>query len=302
MKAVLFYEFGDVNQLRYQEAPIPVCGKEEVLVRIRATSVNPIDWKIRSGSVQDRMPVKLPFILGRDVAGDVVENRSAITLFPVGTRVMALGLHSYAQFAVVKATALAKIPDSMELEQAGSLPLILTTGCQLIERAIKPVAGQTLLVTGALGSVGRTAVYVAKQHGVTVLAGVRGSQRKDAAGLGADRVVALDDESEIAELRELDAIADTVGGETITKLFKALKTGGVIGSVVGPLKTTIAKRLRVEAFMAEPDAKRLGELAADVAEGAFSIPIVRSVPLSDVREAQALAEKGKAGGKVVLIP
>ena len=302
MKAVVLHQFGGVETLQYEDAEIPVCGKNEVMVKVRATSVNPIDWKIRSGSAQARMPIEFPYILGRDVSGEVVESHSSITEFPAGTRVIGLAKHTYAEFDAVNSDFLTVIPKNLSFEQAAALPLILTTGAQLIERAVKPEAGQTVLVTGALGSVGRTAVFVAKQHGARVLAGVRSAQRAEAAELGAFQVVALDDEAEIFSLEKLDAIADTVGGETITRLLETLKPGGVVGSVTGPPEGADQYDIRVEAFMAEPDAKRLGELAKDVADGRLVIPIGKTLPLKHIQEAQTLGESGKSGGKIVLIP
>ena len=302
MKAVVIHQYGGVDKLNLEDVAIPVCGKDEVLVRVSATSVNPIDWKVRSGAAKDRMPIQFPYILGRDLAGEVVENALHITEFPAGTRVMALTNHTYAQFLAIKVDALSKIPNELVMEQAGALPLILTTGSQLIERAVKPKAGDTVLVTGALGSVGRTAVYTAKKLGAHVLAGVRSRQKDEAAELGADEVIALDDDTEIAKLHDLDSIADTIGGETITKLFIALKKGGVIGSVVGEPKGASDYDIRVEAFMAKPDPARLSELAAVVARGELKIPISKKLPMTEVQQAHELGESGKAGGKIVLIP
>ncbi len=171
MKAVLLYEYGGAEQLRYEETDRPDYGDNEVLVRVRATSINPVDWKIRSGAAKARMPVEFPAILGRDLAGEVVESGRSVTGFPKGMRVMALANGTYAEYTVAKADVLAPIPEALSFEQAAALPLVTLTGAQLIERAVKPAAGQTVLVTGALGGVGRTAVHVARKHGVRVLAG-----------------------------------------------------------------------------------------------------------------------------------
>jgi NADPH:quinone reductase-like Zn-dependent oxidoreductase len=301
MKAVVLFEYGDVNQLQFRtDWREPAYAPNEVRVRVRATSINPIDWKLRSGAAQKRMPLNLPAILGRDLAGEVVDLGSDVTGFEKGMRVMALANGTYAEYTTVRADVLAPIPDKLSFEQAAALPLVLTTGSQLMERAVQVQPGWKVLVTGALGGVGRTAVHVARKHGAEVLAGVRAEQRQEAAGLGAARVVAIDQEDEIAGLRDLDAIADTVGGDTIGKLLRALKPGGVLGSVLGEPEAAKGKDIQVHAFMAQPDASRLYELASDVANGEFSIPIAKTFQLEDARKAQDFAEKQHPGGKVLI--
>ena len=300
MKAVMLYEYGGPEQLRYEDTDIPEYGDNEVLVRVHATSINPIDYKVRSGAAKARMPVEFPAILGRDLSGEVVEAGAAVTGFPKGMRVMALANGTYAEYAVAKADVLSPIPDALDFAKAAAVPLVSITGAQLIERAIKIRAGQTVLVTGALGGVGRSAVHVALKHGARVLAGVRSAQKEEAARLTVAGVVDLDSEEEISRLRDLDAIADTVGGATIGRLFKALRSGGVLGSVLGEPKGAREHDIRVEAFMAQPDASRLYQLADDVARGEFSIPIARVMKLEDIQEAHRIAEGGGAGGKIVL--
>jgi NADPH:quinone reductase-like Zn-dependent oxidoreductase len=301
MKAVLLYRYGGADELRYEETDQPEYGDNEVLVRVRATSINPVDYKIRSGAAKARMPVDFPAILGRDLAGEVVEAGRAVTGFSKGMRVMALANGTYAEFTVAKADVLSPIPDAMDFQHAAALPLVMTTGAQLIERAVKPQAGQTVLVTGALGSVGRSAVHVARKHGARVLAGVRSSEKQEASKLAADGVIAIDSEEEIGRLRDLDAVADTVGGATARRLLKVIRPGGVFGSVLGkPEGSDQQEGVRVEALMAQPDASRLYELADDVARGEFSIPIARAMKLDEIQEAHRLAEKGQVHGKIVL--
>jgi NADPH:quinone reductase-like Zn-dependent oxidoreductase len=302
MKAVLLIEYGDADQLRYEDTEVPSYGDSEVLVRIKATSVNPVDFKIRSGAAKARMRTEFPAILGRDLAGEVVEFGSSVTGFPKGMRVMGLANGTYAEFTVAKADVLSPIPDALSFEQAAVLPLVTTTGAQLIERAVKPKAGDTVLITGALGAVGRTAAYVARKHGVHLLAGVRARERDQASELNPDKVVALDDEAEIEKLFDLDAIADTVDGATIHRLLKTIRSGGVLGSVLGVPEGANKFDIRVEAFMAQPDASRLYALADAVANREFSIPTARTMSLKDAAEAHRLAEKGSVGGKIVLMP
>ncbi len=302
MKAIVLHQYGGPEQLHYEDAETPKYGDAEVLVRVKATSVNPIDFKLRSGEAKARMPLELPAILGRDLAGEVVEFGRNVTGFPKGMRVMALTNGTYAEYTVARADVLAPIPESLAFEKAAALPLVVTTGSQLIERAVKPQRGQTVLVTGALGGVGRTAVHVARKHGVRVLAGVRSNEKDKAAELSADGVVALDNEDEIGRLHDLDAIADTVGGTTIQRLLKSIRVGGVLGSVLGVPAGAQNYKIHVEPMMAVPDASRLYELADEFARGEFSIPIARTMKLQDAGEAQQLAENGGVGGKIILVP
>ena len=302
MKAIVLHQYGGPEQLRYEDTERPQYGDNEVLVGMRATSVNPIDIKLRSGAAKARIPLQLPAILGRDLSGEVVETGRSVTGFPKGMRVMALANGTYAEYTVAKADVLAPIPSGLNFERAAALPLVVTTGSQLIERAVKPQRGQTVLVTGALGSVARVAIYVARKHGVRVLAGVRGSEKDKAAQLPVDGIVAIDSEEEIGRLHDLDAIADTVGGTTIQRLLKAIRPGGVLGSVLGVPEGAQNYKIRVEPMMAVPDASRLSELAEDFARGEFSIPIARTMKLQEAAEAQRLAEKGNVGGKIILVP
>jgi NADPH:quinone reductase-like Zn-dependent oxidoreductase len=302
MKAVLLYSYGDREQLRYEETPVPKFGDNEVLVKMHATSINPIDVKIRSGAAKSRFSVEFPVILGRDLSGEVAETGRNVQGFPKGMRVMALANGTYAEYTVAKADVLAPIPDALNFEQAGALPLVTTTGAQLIERAVKPKSGQTVLVTGALGGVGRTAVHVARKHGARVLAGVRAREKEEASKLKVDGVVAIDRQEEIAHLHDLDAIADTVGGTTIQRLLKTIRKGGVLGSVLGQPERADKYDIHVAAFMAQSDASRLHQLAEDVARQEFSIPIARTMRLQEIQEAHRIFERGGLAGKIVLVP
>jgi NADPH:quinone reductase-like Zn-dependent oxidoreductase len=272
MKAIVIDGFGGVDQLHMQEVDDPAVGPGEVLVRVRATSVNPIDLKIRNGSAAKRMGVELPAILGRDLAGEVIRAGDGVVGFPKGMRVMAMANGTYAELTTAKADVLAPIPDKLSFEQAAALPLILLTGAQLIERAIKVEPGWTVLILGALGSVGRTAVHVAQQRGARVIAGVRASQLEEAKSLGAAEVIAVDDPKQLEKLHDLDAVADTVGGPTAARALKTLKPGGVFGTVVGAPADAAQHNVRVAAMMAVPDASRLYELADEVARGSSKSP------------------------------
>jgi NADPH:quinone reductase-like Zn-dependent oxidoreductase len=302
MKAMVLKAYGDVDQLELREVPDPRVEPGALLVRMAGASVNPIDWKMRSGAAKGRFPVDFPYILGRDASGEVVKMGDGVTGFAIGDRVLGyVNGGTYAELVAAPAECWAKVPHGIDVAEAGALPLVLVTGAQLMERAVDPPAGAMVLVTGAVGGVGRAALHAAKLRGARVWAGVRGSQRDEAARLGAHGVVALDDASEVDKLPTLDALADTVGGETVQKLFPKLKAGGTIGSVVGEPAGAKERGLSVNAFMAKPDGALLAKYAAEVAAGRLIIPIAAKMPLAEAREAQTLAEKKHPGGKVLLL-
>jgi NADPH:quinone reductase-like Zn-dependent oxidoreductase len=299
MKAVVLTEYGDTNRLQLRDVPEPTPGPNEIAVRVTAAGINPVDWKLRSGALRGFMPLELPAILGRDVSGHVVAVGPGVTAFRVGAPVLGLVRGGYAQVVVAPVDAWAEVPDGLDLVEAAALPLVALTGAQLIEEAVRLQGGETLLITGAVGGVGRSAVFVARERGARILAGVRARQRPEATKLGAAGVIALDDPSGLADVPELDAIADTVGGETTEKLILRLKSGGRVGSVVGEPRGAKERGLTVRTMLTHPDPKRLAELARAAAEGKLVIPIAKRLPLERAGEAHKLAESG-AGGKVVL--
>jgi len=301
MKAVVLHEYGGPGKLTYEDVPDPVAGEGEVLVRVAASSVNPIDFKLRSGVMKAYWPLELPTILGRDISGIVRTVGGRVSGFKPGDKVMALGDKAYAELAVVAAKNLALVPEKLDLVKAAALPLVTLTGEQLITRGTKIQAGQTVLVSGAVGNVGRSAVWTAKKAGAVVIAGVKTSQVKEAATVGADQVLALDDAAAVEKLGFIDAVADTVGGETAQKLLAKVKQGGVFASVLGPPgDAKLHPTVKIEAIQVVPDAWKLRTMAEDVAAGRLVIPIDRMVPLAEAGEAHAAAEKGGIG-KILLL-
>src|SRR5579862_2542930 len=289
MKAVVVHQYGGPEVLKFEEYPDPVAGPGEVLVRVAASSVNPIDYKRRAGLTKDFYPIQFPGLIGVDIAGTVVKIGPGVESFSVGDQVFAMADNTYAEFCVVKAAVLAKVPKGLDLIQAAALPLVTTTGNQLLS-ATGIKAGQTVLVAGAVGNVGRSAVFTAKERGATVIAGVLKSQMETAKTVGADRVVATDDETAIVSLPILDAIADTVNGKTAEQLIAKVKPGGVFASVLGaPRNAGKYPTVKVIPVYARPDAKTLEFMAEAVRDGKLVIPTSRTFPLNEAGEAQAAA-------------
>ena len=300
MKAVVLHEYGSPSKLVYEDFDDPFPAAGEVLVRVHAVSVNPIDWKIRSGAARERFPVTFPAILGRDVAGIVAKLGEGVEGFKVGDRVFALSNATYAEFCVVKASELALIPEGLEITTAGAVPLVSVTGDQLIRRAAKVQAGQTIVLTGALGSVGRCALFAALEIGAKVIAGVRRKQMDEALALGATAAIDLDDDKSIASLGVVDAVADTVNHEVAAKLIAKVKPGGIFASVLGPpSNAALHPKVQVNAIMAVPDPKAFIHYGEAIRDGKLKLPIDSLMPLSEAAAAQALGEKG-GGGKIVL--
>ena len=300
MRAIVLTEYGPPSALQLRTIPDPKPGAKEILVRMAGASLNPVDWKQRSGAIRQYMPLDLPAVLGRDASGTVAAVGAGVTEFAVGDRVLGRVMGGYAELVVAPVDAWAPVPAKLDLADAGALPLVLLTGAQLAEDATDARAGETILVTGATGAVGRTAVFAAKGRGAKVYAGVRGKHKAEAAKLGADGVVAIDDDGDLARLPALDGIADTVGGETIQTLLAKLKPGGKLGSVLGEPAGAKEKGFLVKAFMTRSDPKRLGELARAVADGKLVIPIARRFPLAEAAAAHELAET-HVDGKVLLL-
>jgi NADPH:quinone reductase-like Zn-dependent oxidoreductase len=301
MKAVVFHQYGNPDVLKFEDYPDPVAGPGGVLVRLAATSINPFDLLVRSGRAKDFYPIKFPAIVGEDVAGTVLKLGPGVTGFSVGDRVAAMTERSYAELCVVKATSLVKIPDGLDLVETAALPLVTTTGSQLITVGTGIQSGQTVLVTGAVGGVGRSAVFTAKERGATVIAAVLKRQLPAASALGANQIVATDDEAAVASLPPLDAVADAVGGKTAEMLLAKVKPGGVFASVRGaPANAAQYPSVKVNAVYAKPDAKTLLHMAEAVRDRKLIIPIDRKLPLREAAAGHAAVEMGGIG-KVLLL-
>jgi NADPH:quinone reductase-like Zn-dependent oxidoreductase len=300
MKAVVLHEYGPPSNLLYEDFPDPVPARGEVLVRVHAVSINPVDWKMRSGAAKDRFPVTFPGILGRDVAGIVAGVGEGVEGVTVGDRVFALSHATYAEFCVVKATDLAHIPEGLELTTAGAVPLVSVTGDQLIRRAGQVQAGQTIVLTGALGSVGRCALFAALEIGAKVIAGVHKKQFDEVIALGATAAIDLDDDKSIAAVGTVDAVADTINHDVAAKLIAKVKPGGIFASVLGPpSNAALHPTVQVNAIMAVPDPKTFVHYGEAIRDGKLKLPIDSLMPLADAGKAQALGEKGGIG-KIIL--
>src|SRR6202789_1344501 len=295
MKAVVLHEYGGPEKLKFEDnVPEPQISGGTVLIAAAAASVNPIDWKLRSGMRQKDSPLSFPAILGRDVSGVVRAGGANVKHFKVGDRVLALTNATYAELVAVDDSLVTHLPDGVDLADAAAIPLISLTGDQLVRVATNVQKGQVVLITGALGSVGRAAVHSAKKIGAQVIAGVRGKEVNQARSLGVSDVLAIDDDEAIERFRLVDAIADTVGGEVAAKLIAKVKQSGSFGytSVLPESAAAQNPTVRITRVSARPDPSKVRDFADDVRDGKFVLPIGRRMPLRDAAQAHVLGEKG----------
>jgi NADPH:quinone reductase-like Zn-dependent oxidoreductase len=300
MKAVVLHEYGPPKNLKYEDFEDPKLGEGEVLVRVHAIGVNPIDWKTRSGAMKEQFGVDFPAILGYDLAGVVSEVAEGVTDFAPGDRVFARTGNAYAELAVVKAEELARVPEGLELTTAAALPVVCTTADQLIRDQAEVKAGQTILLTGALGSVGRFALFCALEQGAKVIAGVRKRQIDEAKSLGALEAIDITEDASIARLGALDAVADTIGGALAPKLLAHIKPGGIYASVVGPPQdAALHPKVQIKAFGSHADAKAMTHYAEAIRDRKLTFPIDLILPLAEAPEAHTKGQKGGIG-KILL--
>jgi NADPH:quinone reductase-like Zn-dependent oxidoreductase len=305
MRAVVLHEYGGPEKLKFEDnVPDPQISGDTVLIAAAAASVNPIDWKVRSGKRQKDCPLSFPAILGMDVSGVVRAVGANVKHFKPGERVLAFSRESYAELVAVSDADVTHLPDGLDLADAAAIPLVVLTGDQLVRLATEVKKGQVVLITGALGSVGRAAVHTAKKIGAQVIAGVRGKDLDNARALGVSDVLAIDDDEAIEKFRLIDAIADTVGGEVAAKLIAKVRPSGFFGyaSALPESAATLNPTVKITRVRAQPDPSKVREFADDIRDGKFVLPIGRRMPLRDAAEAHVLGEKGGIGKILLLAP
>jgi len=304
MRAIVFDEYGAPEVLRVRDLETPSACAGQILIRIGAAAVNPADVKWRAGMFRAHAPIGFPHILGYDVAGTVVEVGAGAADFAPGDRVAAMldpmTKGGYAEFVAIAAQAAAKIPSSLDFQIAAAIPCAGLTGVQIIEESIKPRRGETVLITGATGAVGRFGLFSARRLGARVVAAVRASHAAEARALGAAQVIVLGEEDWTGV--PFDHVFDTVGGPAVASLCRHLVPGGLI-------RTASTTPINPEGLSNKPvfvpvhqDGRRLRELALDVAAGRIPIPMAGRIPLEQAIKAHHLVEVGGLGGKIILDP
>jgi NADPH:quinone reductase-like Zn-dependent oxidoreductase len=270
VRAVLLTEYGGPDAVTISSVAAPVAGAAQVLVRVHAAGVNGLDWKVREGYVRDAFPLQLPTVLGIELAGVVEAVGPGVTRLRKGDRVMGApgALGAYADLVAVNAANLATVPDSMSFVEAAALPVAAVAAWQSLHFAGPIRAGQRILIQGAAGGLGGFAVQYAHQAGAEVFATALGSHADYVRSLGADHVIAYDQQKFEASVSSIDLVLDYVGGDVLTRSWSVLSADGVVVSTASPdIPASAPAGRRGLWFVNTPDAARLQEIADDVAHG-----------------------------------
>ena len=305
MKAIQIHQFGGPEELKYEEAPMPKINPDDVLIKVFATSINPVDWKVREGEMK-QIQFKFPLILGWDVSGVITEVGSDVKNFEAGQEVYSRPdlprNGTYAEFVAVKAGSIAEKPRSISHVEAASIPLAGLTAWQGIfdHGQLKP--GQKILIHGASGGVGTLAVQLAKWKGAYVIGTASENNIDFLKELGADEVIDYKNQQFEKELKDIDVVFDTIGGETQKKSVEVLKIGGILVSTVGVQDEEAfkAKNIQTYQFMAQSYPEQLKQIADLVDSGKLKPVINQVFPLEEIAKAQKVSEEGHTRGKIAI--
>ena len=306
MKAVQIHHYGGPEALVYEDVPMPAINDDDVLIKVEAASINPIDWKVRSGLRKD--PNRhLPLILGWDVSGVIERLGKNVTDFQPGDQVYSrpdvTRNGAYAEYIAVRASEIALKPQSLEYSKAAAVPLAGITAWQGLFTHGKLQKGQKVLIQGASGGVGTLAVQLAKWAGAYVIGTASAKNVEFLRQLGADEVIDYEKEHFENKLHNIDLVFDTIGGDTQIKSLNVLKPGGILVSTVGIKDEEMVKARGITgiAYMAQSSAEQLHQLAQLIDQGRLMPIISKTFPLREAAEAQIESEEGHTRGKIVLI-
>ncbi|HEX4505702.1 MAG TPA: NADP-dependent oxidoreductase [Alphaproteobacteria bacterium] len=304
MKAVRIHAFGGADRLQIDELPIPAPGEGEFLVRNQAAGVNPVDYKIRNGKYPAVREDKLPYVLGRDVAG-MVEKAGPGSRFAEGDAIIAMpGIDrgGYAEYVLVKDAEATGSPYPQDHIRGGAIPLAALTAWQGLFRHGGVQAGQKILIHGGSGGVGHFAIQFAKAKGATVATTVSESQLGFVRELGADQAIDYRKQRFEDEVHDLDMVFDLIDGETRERSWGVLKPGGILVSTLTEPSQDEAERHGVRAmrYTVTESGADLGEIAKLIGAGRVEPRVAKVFALEDAAEAQRFLENEHPAGKVVL--
>jgi|SRR5436190_9133378 len=298
MRAVVMRETGDPSVLRFEDVDRPELAEGELLIDVRAISLNPIDWKLRRGA----MPRELPTVLGSDVSGTVAESRAEG--LDTGGDVFGFATGAYAEQAVARAAMVARMPHGLTYEQAAAIPVAGMTAWQALFDRGGLKRGQTALIAGAAGGVGHFAVQFCRHAGVSAIGIGSGANRDFVMRLGASGYVDYTSEEVEQAVSDVDMAFDAVGGATTSRLLAPIREGGILVTIAGepPEEAARERGVRAELLVMSPDAERLASIGELVASGEVRVEISHELALADVQRAHELSESGHTRGKIVLKP
>src|SRR2546425_1824192 len=303
MKAVRIHSFGGPDVLRFEDVPVPKPGTNEMLVRVHAAGVNPVDWKIRQGLLGQG---PLPQMMGSDFSGVVEALGSGVRDFRVGDAVFGIVAEesgSYAEFATAPESRVARKPAALDHLQAAALPIASLTAWQALFDTAQLQAGQKLLVHAAAGGVGGFAVQFARWKGAHVIGTASAQTASFVRQLGASEIIDYRSAKFEEVARDIDVVLDTIGGDTQERSWKVLKRGGMLVSLVQPPspEKAAAHGVRGAFLISKPRGDQLARIADLVVSGQVKVIVEKVLPLREARQAQELSQSGHAHGKIVLV-
>jgi NADPH:quinone reductase-like Zn-dependent oxidoreductase len=307
MKAIRFHDYGNPDVLRLEDAPTPAPGPGEVLVKVHATSVNPVDCAIRAGYLRALRDYPRPFILGWDFSGTIAALGDGVTEWHLGDEVYGhpplSGAGAYAEYIAVPASICARKPASIDHNQAASIPLVALTAWQALFDHAQLTAGQTVLIQRGAGGVGSFAIQFAKLKGARVIATASARNLSLLRDLGADE--ALDYNAVRFEdvVSNIDVVLEGMAGEVRERSWKTLKPGGILIALTGAPPTDVMAAERgftQKTIWVHPDQTQLTTIAGLVDSGKVRAIVETVVPLAEAAQAHRMVETGHTRGKIVL--
>ena len=329
MKAFVVAKYGK-NGLRPGEVPAPIVGPRDVLVQVRAASINPLDMKVRDGELKLLLKYKTPFVLGHDLAGVVSRVGAEAGDYKVGDEVYArprdLRIGAFAECIAIDHADIALKPNSLTMQESAAVPLVALAAWQALVDLARVRPGQKVLVHAGAGGLGSTAIQLAKHLGAYVATTAHGNDEEKVRDLGASEVIDYT-RADFAELLSgYDVVLDSLGGEILAKSLTVLKPGGLAISVVGPpdaafaeligrpllkpVMVLMSRKVRAQArklgvrysfFFMRADGEQLKTLAALYDAGALRPVLDRTFPFDETLDAMAYVEQGRAKGKIVIV-
>jgi NADPH:quinone reductase-like Zn-dependent oxidoreductase len=306
MQAVRLHSYGGSEVLVLEEIPRPHAGAGEVLIRVHAAGVNPLDWKVRAGHVKEWLKHRLPLIPGWDISGVVEAVAPDVTAFKIGDAVYGmldfLRNGAYAEYVAARTLNLGFKPNSIDHIQAGAVPLASLTAWQSLFEVAGLKSGQTVLIHAAAGGVGHFAVQFAKWKEARVIGTASAGNESFLRELGADEVIDYRTTKFEEAVHDVDVVLDTIGGDTQQRSWQVLKKGGILVATLGISSPEAAHQhgVRGEGVMVHPDVAELAQIAALIDAGNLKPAVTTILPLAEAARAHELSQTGHVKGKIVL--
>lgn len=302
MKAIRINKYGHSDQIKVENILTPLPKDDQILIEVHAIGVNPMDWKIREGLFKEMMPAQFPLTLGQDFAGKVIATGTATHLYNKGDLVYGFAQGAYAEYLCVGESTIAKIPEDVDYITAAAIPTAGLTAYQLIMNALELKAGQTVLIHGAGGGVGSFAVQLAIWKKAKIIATASSADFEYLQKLGVTEIINFEKERFESRVKDVDAVIDLIGGDTLEKSISLIKKGGVIATTVGPMNEKLIKERGIKgvSFMVKQNSEDLVQLSNLVVKGIVRPRINEVIPLEEAKRAQDDLQLHHSKGKIIL--